>query len=44
VINEGRGQAGLVAAEKLLLYGFKVEIINIDFAVVADLDSTNRAA
>jgi hypothetical protein len=44
VVNEGRGQAGLVAAENLLLDGFKVEIITIDFAVAADLDLTNRSA
>lgn len=44
VINEGRGQAGLVAAELLLKKGFDVEIITSDIAVATDIDPTNRTA
>ncbi len=44
VWNDGRGQAGLAAAEKLLQDGANVEIITSDIAVAADLDPTNRIA
>jgi 2,4-dienoyl-CoA reductase-like NADH-dependent reductase (Old Yellow Enzyme family) len=44
VINEGRGQAGLAAAELLAWKGIKVEIISSDIAVGADIDPTNRTA
>jgi 2,4-dienoyl-CoA reductase-like NADH-dependent reductase (Old Yellow Enzyme family) len=44
VLNEGRGQAGLAAAELLLRQGGEVEIITSDIAVAADLDPTNRNA
>ncbi len=44
VINDGRGQAGLVAAEKLLAAGMALEIVTSDYAVAADLDPTNRNA
>jgi pyruvate/2-oxoglutarate dehydrogenase complex dihydrolipoamide dehydrogenase (E3) component len=44
VINEGRGQAGLAAAELLLCKGIEVEIISSDIAVGADIDPTNRTA
>jgi 2,4-dienoyl-CoA reductase-like NADH-dependent reductase (Old Yellow Enzyme family) len=44
VINEGRGQAGLAAAELLLSKGIDVEIISSDIAVGADIDPTNRTA
>ena len=44
VINEGRGQAGLAAAEVLLDRGMAVEIITTDIAVANDLDPTNRNA
>jgi NAD(P)H-nitrite reductase large subunit len=44
VINEGRGQAGLAAAELLLSKGIEVEIISSDIAVGADIDPTNRTA
>ena len=44
MLNEGRGQAGLVAAEKLLDTGVKVEIVTTDVAVGNDLDPTVRNA
>ena len=44
VLNEGRGQAGLVAAEYLLDNGVDVEIISSDVAVGNDLDPTVRNA
>ena len=44
VVNEGRGQAGLTAAEVLLNGGMAVEIITTDIAVANDLDPTNRNA
>ena len=44
VINEGRGQAGLAAAELLIRRGADVEIITSDIAVANDIDPTNRAA
>jgi len=44
VINEGRGQAGLAAAELLIRRGAKVEIISSDVAVANDIDPTNRSA
>ena len=44
IINDGRGQAGLIAAERLLERGCNVEIISEDVAVAADLDPTNRNA
>ncbi len=42
VLNEGRGQAGLTAAEMLVAAGVEVEIVTSDIAVAADLDPTNR--
>ncbi len=44
VISDGRGQAGLVAAEWLLHLGASVELITSDYAVAADLDPTHRNA
>ena len=44
VINEGRGQAGLAAAELLIQRGAEVEIITSDVAIANDIDPTNRAA
>ncbi len=44
VCNEGRGQAGLAAAELLLKQNVEVEIVTSDIAVAADLDPTNRNA
>ncbi len=44
VISDGRGQAGLVAAEWLLDRGAEVEVVSEDFAVAGDLDATNRNA
>ena len=44
VVNEGRGQAGLAAAEVLLNRGMMVEIVTTDVAVANDLDPTNRNA
>ncbi|MBX2883946.1 MAG: FAD-dependent oxidoreductase [Granulosicoccus sp.] len=44
VISDGRGQAGLVAAEWLLNRGVRTEIITEDIAVANDLDATNRNA
>ena len=44
VLNEGRGQAGLAAAEALLHQGIAAEMITSDIAVAADLDPTNRSA
>ena len=44
VINEGRGQAGLAAAELLIQKSIKVEIISSDIAIGADIDPTNRTA
>ena len=44
VLNEGRGQAGLVAAEILLERGTAVEIVTSDVAVGNDLDPTVRNA
>lgn len=42
VCSDGRGQAGLVAAEHLAHAGVEVEVISSDFAVAADLDPTFR--
>jgi 2,4-dienoyl-CoA reductase-like NADH-dependent reductase (Old Yellow Enzyme family) len=44
VVNDGRGQAGLVAAERLLDSGIPVEIITGDVAVGNDVDPTVRFA
>ena len=44
VWSDGKGQAGLAAAEVLALAGTKVEIVTSDIAVAADLDPTNRTA
>lgn len=44
VINDGRGQAGLVCAEWLLARNVQVEIVTEDVAVANDLDPTNRNA
>ncbi|HCK75612.1 MAG TPA: hypothetical protein DHW07_00540, partial [Gammaproteobacteria bacterium] len=44
ILNEGRGQAGLAAAEELLHQGIATEIVTSDIAVAADLDPTNRSA
>jgi len=44
VLNEGRGQAGLAAAEVLLDKGSRVEIFTSDVAVANDLDPTVRNA
>ena len=44
VWSDGRGQAGLAAAETLLHEGVEVEIVTSDIAVAADLDPTNRTA
>lgn len=44
VLNEGRGQAGLVAAEMLCDRDIPVEIISSDIAVANDLDPTRRNA
>ncbi len=44
VINDGRGQAGLVCAEWLIDQGASVELITEDVAVANDLDPTNRNA
>lgn len=44
VLNEGRGQAGLTAAEALMENGVKVEIVSSDVAVGNDLDPTVRNA
>ncbi|MDH3692953.1 MAG: FAD-dependent oxidoreductase [Gammaproteobacteria bacterium] len=44
VWSDGRGQAGLAAAEILLHNGVNVEIVTSDIAVAADLDPTNRTA
>ena len=44
VFNEGRGQAGLVTAEKLLESNVQVEIITSDIAVGNDLDPSVRNA
>ena len=44
VVSDGRGQAGVVAAEKLAHLNCKVELVSSDFAVAADLDPTNRNA
>lgn len=44
VINDGRGQAGLVAAEWLVSKGVHVEVVTEDIAVANDLDATNRNA
>jgi len=44
VLNEGRGQAGLAAAEALLHQGIATELVTSDIAVAADLDPTNRSA
>ena len=41
-MNEGRGQAGLAAAELLLNQGIEVEIVTSDIAVGADIDPTVR--
>jgi 2,4-dienoyl-CoA reductase-like NADH-dependent reductase (Old Yellow Enzyme family)/thioredoxin reductase len=42
VWSDGRGQAGLAAAEWLAAHGSEVEIITSDIAVAADIDATNR--
>ena len=42
ILNEGRGQAGLAAAEFLLEHNVEVEIVTTDVAVANDLDATNR--
>ena len=44
VCSDGRGQAGLAAAEWLLHRGLEVDLITSDFAVAADLDPTHRNA
>ena len=44
VCSDGRGQAGLVAAEWLRHQGIEVELITSDYAVASDLDPTNRNA
>ena len=44
IINEGREQAGLAAAELLIQKGINVEIISSDIAIGADIDPTNRTA
>ena len=44
VLNEGRGQAGLAAAEALLHQDVATEIVTSDIAVAADIDPTNRSA
>ncbi len=44
VLNEGRGQAGLAAAELLCDHDVDVEIITSDVAVANDLDPTVRNA
>ncbi len=44
VLNEGRGQAGLAAAEALLHQDIATEIVTSDIAVAADIDPTNRSA
>ena len=44
VVNDGRGQAGLAAAEWLAHQGAEVMIITSDIAVAADIDATNRHA
>ena len=44
LLNEGRGQAGLIAAEVLLGNGAAVEIFTSDVAVGNDLDPTVRNA
>jgi len=44
VVSDGRGQAGLVCAERLLEAGASVEIVSEDVAVAHDLDPTNRNA
>ncbi len=44
VWSDGRGQAGLAAAELLLHKDAAVEIVTSDIAVAADLDPTNRTA
>ncbi len=44
VCSDGRGQAGLVAAEWLLHLGVQVEVVSADYAVAADLDPTQRNA
>lgn len=44
VISDGRGQAGLVAAEWLASKGTRVELVTEDIAIGNDLDPTNRNA
>ncbi len=44
VWSDGRGQAGLAAAEVLAAAGHTVEIVTSDIAVAADLDPTHRTA
>jgi len=44
VWSDGRGQAGLAAAEVLATAGHSVEILTSDIAVAADLDPTNRTS
>ena len=44
VLNDGRGQAGVAAAEALLHQKKTVEIVSSDIAVASDIDATNRSA
>jgi 2,4-dienoyl-CoA reductase-like NADH-dependent reductase (Old Yellow Enzyme family)/thioredoxin reductase len=44
IIADGRGQAALVCAERLLDAGASVEIVTEDVAVAHDVDPTNRNA
>jgi hypothetical protein len=44
VLNDGRGQAGVAAAESLLHQKKTVEIVSSDIAVASDIDATNRSA
>ncbi len=44
VCSDGRGQAGLVAAEWLVRRNITVELVTADYAVAADLDPTHRNA
>ncbi len=44
VCSDGRGHAGLVAAESLAHEGVRTEVITSDFALAADLDPSHRNA
>ena len=44
VCSDGRGHAGLVAAEWLAHEGLRTEVVTADFALAADLDPTHRNA